>query len=125
MSIHHIKLGTVEVLNDDIALVVGKEGVDIDLPAFHEMMYLLGKLFPNGVKLISDKRNAFGSSLEVMLEAPKHSLLKATAFVVYSNIGKLAAETQVSLADDVQPVKIFSGDNGVLEAQKWLEQLDV
>ncbi|MDX2471082.1 MAG: hypothetical protein QNL04_10960 [SAR324 cluster bacterium] len=122
MSTYKIAYGTAEVISDSVVLMTPAEGIEVTLEIFQELLALLKKLYPNGVKVVVDMRSQYSVSTESMLAAVKQPHFLAVAFVVYREHTIVAAETLKMMFGDKQ-TEIFLGDDGVELAKKWLNQL--
>ncbi len=123
MAIYNIKYGTAEVLSESIALMTPAEGVNVTLEIFQEVLALLKKLYPTGVKVIIDMRNQYSVSTDSMMAAAKQPHFLAVAFVVYRQHSVIAAETLKMILGEKE-AEIFFGDDGIDLAQKWLNELE-
>ncbi|MES9843982.1 MAG: hypothetical protein ABW131_04985 [Candidatus Sedimenticola sp. 6PFRAG5] len=127
MTCHHINnYGTVEFLTDEIALLTADHGIEINEVTADEVMGRLMKQYPDGVKLIINKRHSYSIGAGVYHKGSWNKFIKAIAIVTYTRGSKMAAKLTTFMATylNYKSIRTFESEEGIEAARRWLESLE-
>jgi len=120
---HDLSFAKVNVLSENVAEVIVKQGVEISLEMSEEYNDFLTERFPENFALLVNKINQYDFSFEAKLNMASHENLIAIAVVTYDVQGKQSVEKMATMREiDGWNLKVFDGLNlGRQEGIDWLQ----
>jgi len=120
---HDLSFAKVNVLSENVAEVIVKQGVEISLEMSEEYNDFLTEKFPENFAILVNKINQYDFSFEAKLNMASHENLMAIAVVTYDDEGKQSVENVAAMRQiDGWNLRVFNGLNlGWQEGLDWLQ----
>ncbi len=123
MMEYTLSFAKINILTDNVAEVIVKQGIEISLEMAEEYNNFLTEKFPSSFALLINKVNEYTFAFEAQLTMASHLNLAAIAVITYKDEDK---ESVIKLADlrslDGWNLKIFNGLNlGRQAGLDWLQ----
>ena len=120
---HRLSFADINIISDEIAEVIGNQGIEITLEMTEESDKFLSAKFTNNFALLINRVNQYTYAYEAQLSIASLPHLKAIAVIVYDAQGKESIRSfKGSRFMDKLNIKEFSGlELGRNSAIQWLE----
>lgn len=118
MECHNLVLGSVYILRHNLAELVVREGVDVDIDMVEEFHKLLLSIFNGSFSLLINRVNSYSTEFNALGEFGALMQINKIGVVAYSRLAELDAEFMIAIPRSVElNIKIFSNRTHALE---WL-----